>query len=101
MSEINSGKNELYPVVAIRDGIVFPSAENVLVFGREKNVACMKHEMKTEKKVILVMQKRADLEDPESKDLYDIGVVAQIDKIATSEKGQINALVKGLYKVHI
>ena len=101
MSEINSGKNELYPVVAIRDGIVFPSAENVLVFGREKSVAAMKHAMKTEKKVILVMQKRADLEDPESKDLYDIGVVAQIDKIATSEKGQINALVKGLYKVHI
>jgi len=101
MSEINSGKNEIYPVVAIRDGIVFPSAENVLVFGREKSVAAMKRAMKTEKKVILVMQKKADLEDPETKDLYDIGVVVQIDKIATSEKGQINALVKGLYKVHI
>ncbi|PIZ63808.1 endopeptidase La [Candidatus Roizmanbacteria bacterium CG_4_10_14_0_2_um_filter_39_13] len=101
MSEINSEKNELYPVVAIRDGIVFPSAENVLVFGREKSVAAMKHAMKNEKKVILVMQKKADLEDPETKDLYDVGVVAQIDKIATSEKGQINALVKGLYKVHI
>ena len=101
MSEINTEKNELYPVVAIRDGIVFPSAENVLVFGRKKSVAAMKYAMTHEKKVVLVMQKKADLDEPETKDLYDIGVVAQIDKIATSDKGQINALVKGLYKVKI
>lgn len=101
MSEINMEKDQIYPVVAIRDGIVFPSAENVLVFGREKSIAAMKHAMKHTKKVVLVMQKKADLEDPETKDLYDVGVVAQIDKIASGDKGQINALIKGLYRVHI
>ncbi|PIZ64713.1 endopeptidase La [Candidatus Roizmanbacteria bacterium CG_4_9_14_0_2_um_filter_39_13] len=101
MSENIQSNDQLYPVVTIRDGIVFPSAENVLVFGRDKSVLAMKQAMKEEKKVVLVMQKKVDLDDPKTSDLYDIGVVAQIDKIATGDKGQINALVKGLYKVHI
>ncbi|MDP4010787.1 MAG: endopeptidase La [Candidatus Roizmanbacteria bacterium] len=101
MSENIQSNDQLYPVVTIRDGIVFPSAENVLVFGRDKSVLAMKQAMKEEKKVVLVMQKKVDLDDPKTSDLYDIGVVVQIDKIATGDKGQINALVKGLYKVHI
>ena len=101
MSENTTNKNQLYPIVAIRDGIVFPSAENVLVFGRNKSVTAMKNAMNEEKKVVLVMQKKMELDDPQTTDLYDVGVVAQIDKIATGDKGQINALVKGLYKVNI
>jgi len=98
-------KNEIieaiYPVVAIRDGIVFPSAENVLVFGRAKSVDAMKIAMNEDKKVVLVMQKNTELEDPKTSDLYKTGVIVQIDKVATSEKGQINALVKGLQKVKV
>lgn len=101
MLEKNIGEQQLYPVVTIRDGIVFPSAENVLVFGRSKSVIAVKSAMNEEKKVVLVMQKKMELDDPQTNDLYDIGVVAQIDKIASGDKGQINALVKGLYKVYI
>jgi len=90
-----------YPIVAIRDGIVFPATENVLVFGRNKSVEAMKAAMKEDKHVVLVMQKRLEIDEPEVDDIYHIGVLAKIDKVATGEKGQINALVKGLQKVKI
>ncbi len=98
---MNKSKTQTYPIIAIRDGIVFPSAENVLVFGRDKSVEAMKSAMNDSKKVVLVMQKKMEVDDPTTEDLYDIGVVAQIDKVATGDKGQINALVKGLQKVKI
>lgn len=101
MAFMNPKKTEQYPVIAIRDGIVFPSAENVLVFGRDKSVEAMKKAMEAEKKVVLVMQKKMDVDEPSEEDLYTIGVIAQIDKVATGDKGQINALVKGIQKVQI
>ena len=97
---VSSEKME-YPIVAIRDGIVFPATENVLVFGRNKSVEAMKSAMIEDKKVVLVMQKKLDMDSPEADDIYHVGVLATIDKIATGEKGQINALVKGLKKVKI
>ncbi len=96
----NSTKNN-YPVIAIRDGIVFPATENVLVFGRSKSVEAMKAAMEQKRKVVLVMQKKLELDNPKVDDLYNVGVLAEIDKIATGDKGQMNALVKGIQKVRI
>lgn len=90
-----------FPIIAIRDGIVFPATENVLVFGRNKSVDAMKSAMDTDKRVVLVMQKKLELDNPKVEDLYTVGVLAEIDKVATGDKGQINALVKGIQKVKI
>ncbi len=101
---LSTGKNSTnnqYPIIAIRDGIVFPSTENVLVFGRSKSVDAMKAAMEKSKKVVLVMQKKLELDNPKVDDLYTVGVLAEVDKIATGEKGQMNALVKGIRKVKI
>ncbi len=100
-ANIEISDKKQYPIVAIRDGIVFPATENVLVFGRNKSVEAMKAAMKEDKHVVLVMQKRLEIDEPEVDDIYHIGVLAKIDKVATGEKGQINALVKGLRKVKI
>ncbi len=101
---LSTGKNSTnnqYPIIAIRDGIVFPSTENVLVFGRSKSVDAMKSAMEKSKKVVLVMQKKLELDNPKVDDLYTVGVLAEVDKIANGEKGQMNALVKGIKKVRI
>ncbi len=96
-----NAEKQLYPIIAIRDGIVFPSTENVLVFGRNKSVDAMKAAMDKNKKVVLVMQRKLELDNPKVEDLYTIGVLAEIDKVATGDKGQINALVKGIQKVKV
>lgn len=90
-----------YPIVAVRDGIVFPNAENVLVFGRQKSTDAINEALKGDKKIVLVMQRNSNLDDPQKDDLYTIGVVATIEKTVLGEKGEINALVKGKEKVRI
>ncbi len=101
---LNLGKNttkDSYPIIAIRDGIVFPATENVLVFGRSKSVEAMKAAMNKDRKVVLLMQRKLELDNPKIDDLYTVGVLAEIDKIATGDKGQMNALVKGMEKVKV
>ncbi len=94
-------KNKTYPLVAIRDGIIFPKTENILVFGREKSLLALEDALKKDKKIVLVLQKNSSLDNPQSNDLYSIGVLAEIDKYHKGEKGEINALVKGIERVKI
>lgn len=98
-----SGASEqsIYPVVAVRDGIVFPSAENVLVFGRQKSTDAINEALKRNKKIVLIMQENPNIDNPKSSDLYNVGVISTIEKIVLGDKGEINALVKGKEKVKV
>lgn len=88
-----------YPVVAVRDGVVFPKTENVLVFGRQKSVATINEALARDKKLVLVLQKNATEEDPSKESLHTIGVLASIEKTVIGEKGEVNAMIKGIDKV--
>ena len=102
MAIISRSLNQLkYPVVSVRDGIVFPATENVLVFGRQKSVVAIETALKNDKKVILLMQKNANTDNPQVDDLHRIGVLATVEKTAMGEKGEINALVKGISKIEV
>lgn len=98
---IGASEQSIYPLVAVREGIVFPNTENALVFGRKKSVLAINDALKKDKKIVLVMQKNPNTDDPEIKELYEIGVIASIEKTIIGEKGEINALVKGLEKVRV
>lgn len=91
----------VYPLVAVRDGIVFPNTENVLVFGRQKSIDAINEALKKDKKMVLVMQRNPSLDDPKREDLYDVGVLVTVEKTVIGEKGEITALVKGKEKVKI
>ena len=93
--------NRVYPLVPIREGIVFPNTENVLIFGRQKSTLAINEALKGEKKVILVMQKTASQDNPDKNELFEIGVLVLIKNIVQGDKGEINALVHGLEKVRI
>ena len=97
----SSEQSNIYPVAAVRDGIVFPSTENVLVFGRQKSINAINEAVKKEKKIVLVMQKNPSLDDPTKEQVYNIGVLATIEKTVVGEKGEVNALVKGRVKIKI
>lgn len=90
-----------YPVIAVRDGIVFPKTENVLVFGRAKSIATINEALKRDKKMVLIMQKNINDEDPKKEDLLQVGVLVSIEKTIIGEKGEVNAMVKGIEKVKI
>lgn len=91
----------VYPLIPIRDGIVFPQTESLLIFGRQKSVKALEKALKKDKKAVLVMQKNPNQDDPSKNDLYKIGVLVSIEKYTLGEKQEINALVNGIKRVEI
>jgi ATP-dependent Lon protease len=98
---IGASEQSIYPVTAVRDGIVFPGTENVLVFGRKKSVSAVNEALKKDKKIILLLQKNPSQDDPGKDELYKVGVLVSIEKTSLGEKNEVNALIKGLEKVKI
>lgn len=98
---VRASEQLIFPVVAVRDGVVFPATENLLVFGREKSINAIEEGLKKDKKIVLVLQKNREEENPKPEGLYRIGVLSTIEKIMRGEKGEINALIRGEKKVKI
>lgn len=98
---IGASEQSVYPIAPVRDGIVFPGTENVLVFGRAKSVAAINEALRKDRKVVLLMQKNPAEDNPKSDELYRVGVMATIDKTVPGDKGEINALVKGIEIIKI
>ncbi|MBI2010312.1 MAG: LON peptidase substrate-binding domain-containing protein [Candidatus Chisholmbacteria bacterium] len=88
------------PLVAIRDGVIFPHTEVVLTFGRSRSVAGVEAAFRTDKRIVFVSQKNPSLTSPSEEDLYSVGTLCTIDRILKTN-GDINALVKGIKRVHI
>jgi ATP-dependent Lon protease len=88
------------PVVAIREGVVFPSTETVLTFGRHKSIAAVNEAMKTDKRVILVSQRKDSVSDPTISDLYTVGTLAVIERTLKTNE-ELNALLRGVSRVRL
>lgn len=84
-----------FPVLPLRDVVVFPHMAMPLFVGREKSVVALKEAMKTDKRILLVAQKTADTEDPGEKDLHPIGTLANILQLLKLPDGTLKVLVEG------
>ena len=100
MDELLNPQESVLPVVPIRDGIVFPGTEMILTFGRQRSVSAIEAAQTSGKRVILVMQRNANVNDPTPSDLYQTATIGEIVQMMKNE-GEINALVRGLSKVEI
>ncbi|MEO8581700.1 MAG: endopeptidase La [Patescibacteria group bacterium] len=90
----------LLPLIAVREGIMFPQTEAVLNFGRKKSVAAILKAEQTQNTVVLVAQKNKNVDDPAEKDLYTIGTLVSIERTLNTNN-QINALVQGKKRAKI
>ena len=68
----------LYPLLPLRDIVVFPGQVVPLFVGREKSVAALEEAMAGSRDIFLLAQLDPGCDDPDREDLYDIGVVAQV-----------------------
>lgn len=93
-------KIKIFPVVPIRDGVVFPNTEIVLTFGRPKSLSAIEASNATDRMVVLVMQKNPHVHDPSPADLFSVCTIARIERLLKTD-GEINALVKGLSRAEI
>ena len=69
---------ESLPILPLRDVVVYPHMVLPLFVGREKSILALEAAMKADKRIMLVAQRQADIDDPKSADLYGIGTIATI-----------------------
>ena len=83
------------PVLPLRDVVVYPHMVIPLFVGRERSIVALDRAMASGKKILLIAQKKADLDDPEPEDLYDVGTVATILQLLKLPDGTVKVLVEG------
>ena len=85
----------IYPVLPLRDIVVFPHMIVPLFVGREKSVAALETVMKDDKQILLVAQKSASQDDPTPKDIHSVGVVGSVLQLLKLPDGTVKVLVEG------
>ena len=83
------------PVLPLRDVVVYPHMVIPLFVGREKSIVALDKAMVAGKRILLVAQKRADLDDPQPNDLYEVGTLATILQLLKLPDGTVKVLVEG------
>jgi len=84
-----------YPVLPLRDIVVFPHMIVPLFVGRDKSVAALEAAMNDDKEIFLVAQLDPANDDPGRDDLYDIGVSAEVMQLLKLPDGTVRVLVAG------
>ena len=94
-------QNDKYPVLPLRDIVVFPHMIVPLFVGREKSVRALEDVMKDDKKILLVAQKNATQDDPEPGDIYDVGTLSTVLQLLKLPDGTVKVLVEGVQRAKI
>ncbi|MCI5045490.1 MAG: endopeptidase La [Aquisalinus sp.] len=90
-----------YPVLPLRDIVVFPHMIVPLFVGREKSVKALENVMTDDKEILLVAQKDASNDDPNPEDIYSVGVVAKVLQLLKLPDGTVKVLVEGAQRATI
>ncbi len=85
-----------YPMVPIRDVVVFPSMMVPFVIGRASSVVALETALRRDKKIYLATQRDASQDNPSPKDIYSVGTVANIVQSLKLPDGNIKVLVEGV-----
>ena len=94
-------KDTLYPVLPLRDIVVFPHMIVPLFVGRDKSVRALEDVMKDDKQILLVTQKTASQDDPSIEDLYEVGTIGTILQLLKLPDGTVKVLVEGSERAKI
>ncbi len=85
----------IYPVLPLRDIVVFPHMIVPLFVGREKSVRALEDVMKDDKQILLVAQKDATQNDPTADDIHRVGTVGTVLQLLKLPDGTVKVLVEG------
>ena len=91
----------VFPVLPLRDVIVFPNMVIPLFVGRKKSIKSLEVAMDANKQIMLVAQKTADLDDPKDTDIYRFGTLATVLQLLKLPDGTIKVLVEGASRAEI
>jgi ATP-dependent Lon protease len=89
------------PVLSLRDVVVYPYMVIPLFVGRERSILALDKSMDVNKRIILVTQRSADVDDPAESDLFEVGTLATVLQLLKLPDGTTKVLVEGGERVRI
>ncbi|MCQ8781775.1 endopeptidase La [Mangrovibrevibacter kandeliae] len=95
------GEAASYPVLPLRDIVVFPHMIVPLFVGREKSIKALEEVMGADKQILLATQKNAGDEDPTPGAIYDLGTIANVLQLLKLPDGTVKVLVEGVARARI
>ncbi len=98
---VEAVKAQSFPVLPLRDIVVFPHMIVPLFVGREKSVRALEDVMADDKQILLVAQKDASQDDPSTKDIYEFGTVSTVLQLLKLPDGTVKVLVEGGQRARI
>ena len=101
MEPTQETKAEIYPVLPLRDIVVFPSMVVPLFVGRDKSVRALEEVVRREGKILLVTQKNGGVDDPRENDIYRMGTIGNILQLLRLPDGTVKVLVEGMGRARI
>jgi len=95
MSEQGQQLHSHVPILPLRDVVVYPHMVIPLFVGREKSIIALDQAMNSDKQILLVAQKQADIDEPTLDDIYELGTLATILQLLKLPDGTVKVLVEG------
>ena len=93
--------SDIYPILPLRDIVVFPSMVVPLFVGREKSVRALEEVVRRDGKILLVTQKNGGVDDPSEGDVYDMGTIGNVLQLLRLPDGTVKVLVEGVARARI
>jgi len=91
----DDGQTNLYPLLPLRDIVIFPHMVTPLFVGRTRSINALEGAMEKDKLVFLSTQKDAKVDDPEADDLYEVGTLGQVIQMLKLPDGTVKVLIEG------
>ncbi len=93
--------NQPTPVLSLRDVVVYPYMVIPLFVGRERSILALDRAMDLDKRIVLVTQRSADIDEPEEEDMFEVGTLATVLQLLKLPDGTTKVLVEGGERVRI
>ena len=97
----DTAKTAIFPVLPLRDIVVFPHMIVPLFVGRDKSVKALEDVMQDDKQILLVAQKNAGQDDPAVEDIYEMGTIGTVLQLLKLPDGTVKVLVEGSQRAKI
>lgn len=94
-------KLKTYPVLPLRDIVVYPKMIVPLFVGREKSIKALQSVVEGEQSIVLLTQKNASVEDPTPEDVFEVGTLGTILQLLKLPDGTVKVLIEGVERVKV
>ena len=101
VQDIENGGGKTYPVMPLRNTVLFPQQVIPIYIGREKSLKLVNSLGKESKRIVVVAQEDGSVEDPRPEDLYSYGTLAVVLKVFDMPDNSKSAIVQGVERVKI